>query len=67
MVLKKTLEGIMFQGKNVTFHPVTIRATSDKLGKSLSLSVDEEKIMIEIPADQIDDILRLLRGGKEHV
>ena len=39
--------------------PITLRATSDKLGKSVSLSVDG-LIMLQIPLEPVSDILDIV-------
>ena len=36
----RTINGVIFNGKQLAEAPVTLRATSDELGKSISLSVD---------------------------
>lgn len=56
---EKTINGVMFNGKFPLPRPckVTVRMTSDHLGQSLSLNVDN--ILIEIPLEAVKDIITI--------
>lgn len=43
--------------------PVTVRMTNDKVGKSLSLQAGN--VMIEIPLEQVTEIITLTERGGE--
>ena len=59
MTVVKDVEGIVFHTPVEVYHPalITVRYTQDKLGKSLSLAF--KNVMIEIPAEQIEDIIKI--------
>ena len=59
MTVVKDVEGIVYNTPAEVYHPalITVRFTQDKLGKSLSLAF--KNVMIEIPAEQIEDIIKI--------
>ena len=38
---------------------VTVRTTSDKVGQSLSLAVEDQDVMIQIPIEPLKDMVEL--------
>lgn len=59
MTKTRTVNGIVFlQYKGMTA-PITVRATKDKLGQSISLAVDEVGLMIQIPVEPVKDIIEV--------
>lgn len=48
----RTINGVIFNGKQLAEAPVTLRVTSDELGKSISLSVDG-LVMLQIPLEPV--------------
>ena len=64
---EKTIKGCIFDGSKPLFLPkmcdVTVRMTSDKIGQSLSLQAFN--VMIEIPLEQVRDIIRVSKEGAE--
>lgn len=56
---EKDVKGILFDTTHMNFIPatVTVRMTSDKVGQSLSLAA--VNVMIEIPLEEITDIIRV--------
>ena len=55
----RTVNGMISNGAQMAEAPITLRATSDKLGKSVSLSVDG-LIMLQIPLEPVSDILDIV-------
>ena len=60
----RTINGVIFNGKQLAEAPVTLRATSDELGKSISLSVDG-LVMLQIPLEPVSDILDIVEVRHE--
>ncbi len=64
---EKTIKGCIFDGSKPLLLPkmcdVTVRMTSDKIGQSLSLQAFN--VMIEIPLEQVRDIIRVSKEGAE--
>ena len=64
---EKTIRGCIFDGSKPLLLPkmcdVTVRMTSDKIGQSLSLQAFN--VMIEIPLEQVRDIIRVSKEGAE--
>ena len=60
----RTVNGVIFNGSQMAEAPITLRATSDKLGKSISLSVDG-LVMLQIPLEPVLDILDIVEA-KNH-
>lgn len=64
---EKTIKGCIFDGSKPSLLPkmcdVTVRMTSDKIGQSLSLQAFN--VMIEIPLEQVRDIIRVSKEGAE--
>lgn len=60
---EKDVKGIIADGKSMKFTPceVTVRMTSDRIGQSLSLSAFN--IMISIPLESVQDIIRISEKG----
>ena len=58
---KKTVKGVLFDGKKFYSADVTVRTTSDNYGQSLSLSVDGA-VMLQIPMEQVRDMVKLVEG-----
>lgn len=56
---EKDVKGILCEAEHMKYIPtnVTVRMTSDKLGQSLSLSAFN--VMIEIPLEEVADIIRV--------
>lgn len=44
---------------------VTVRATNDRYGKSVSLAAEDVGVMIQIPLEKVMDCFRFLLGGDE--
>ena len=63
---EKTIKGCIFDGSKPLLLPkmcdVTVRMTSDKIGQSLSLQAFN--VMIEIPLEQVRDIIRVSEEEK---
>lgn len=57
----RTINGVIFNGKQLAEAPVTLRATSDELGKSISLSVDG-LVMLQIPLEPVLDIVDIVEA-----
>ena len=57
MTKQKDTLGVLFTGSGMNFRSVTVRATKDEHGESLSLAADD--IMIEIPMEQVKDLVQL--------
>lgn len=55
----RTINGMISNGVQMAEGPIILRATSDKLGKSVSLSVDG-LIMLQIPLEPVSDILDIV-------
>ena len=60
----RTINGVIFNGKQLAEAPVTLRATSDELGKSISLSVDG-LVMLQVPLEPVLDILDIVEDRHE--
>lgn len=45
---------------NMRMRMVTVRATSDQHGQSLSLACDSDGIMIQVPLEPLQDIVRMV-------
>ena len=64
---EKTIKGCIFDGSKPLLLPkmcdVTVRMTSDKIGQSLSLQAFN--VMIEIPLEQVRDIIKVSKEGAE--
>lgn len=60
----RTVNGMISDGNQMILTPITLRATSDKLGKSISLSVDG-LVMLQIPLEPVLDILDIVEA-KNH-
>lgn len=62
---EKEVKGILCEAEHMKYIPtnVTVRMTSDKLGQSLSLSAFN--VMIEIPLEEVEDIIVLAERGRE--
>ena len=64
---EKTIKGCIIDGSKPLPLPqmcdVTVRMTSDKIGQSLSLQAFN--VMIEIPLEQVRDIIRVSKEGAE--
>ena len=66
---EKTIKGCILDGSKPVMLPkkcdVTVRMTSDKIGQSLSLQAFN--VMIEIPLEQIRDIIRITDKAESEV
>lgn len=51
------VQGIQMDGHHVQKRPIIVRITSDEMGKSLSLS-NEEDVMLMIPIEAIESRLK---------
>lgn len=60
---KKTVKGVLFDGKKFYSEDVTVRTTSDSYGKSLILSVDGV-VMLQIALDQVADMVKMVEDEK---
>lgn len=54
---EKEVKGMITDGHSFTMTNVVVRMTSDKRGKSLSLNAGN--ILIEIPLEEVEDIIVL--------
>ena len=59
---EKDVEGIMAVNFKMYKVPVTVRATADHRGQSLSLNIRD--IMIQIPLEPVSDIIQLTKKGE---
>lgn len=55
----KTVRGIFFMGDEMVFTPVDVRVTADQKGKSMSLVAGG--IMIQIPLEDVADMLEVVK------
>lgn len=55
----RDVNGIIYLQNKGMKAKVTVRTTSDKLGKSLSLAVEEVGLMIIIPAEPVTDMVEV--------
>lgn len=59
----RTVNGLLYYAdkkKNHMFSAlVTVRVSADKIGKSLSLSVEDMGLMIEIPVEPVEDMVEV--------
>ena len=59
----REVDGIMFDMKldgslRPRFHRIVFRITADNFGKSLSLCDEQQGIMIMIPVEPVEDLIR---------
>ena len=59
MTKVKDVNGLVFLQNKCIKARVTVRTTSDKLGKSLSLAVEEVELMIHIPIEPVSDMVEV--------
>ena len=60
---QREVDGIMFDTKSdgslrPRFHRIVFRITADNHGKSLSLCDEQQGIMIMIPVESVEDLIR---------
>lgn len=59
----RTVKGLIFYAdkKNNHMAPalVTVRVSADKIGKSLSLAVEDMGLLIEIPVEPVEDMVEV--------
>ena len=60
---QREVDGIMFEMKSdgwlqPRFHRIVFRITADNIGKSLSLCDEQQGIMIMIPVEPVEDLIR---------
>lgn len=55
----KNIPGTVFVGNRVYILPVTVFATRDETGQTLSLAVENKDIMITIPVAPIEDLIEV--------
>ena len=60
---EKDVKGMITDGHRFTMTNVVVRMTSDTRGKSLSLNAGN--ILIEIPLEEVEDIIVLAERGRE--
>ena len=60
----RTINGVVFNGSQMAEAPITLRATSDELGKSISLSIDG-LVMLQIPVEPVLDIVDIVEARHE--
>lgn len=54
---EQRVKGLISDGYNIKGTDITVRITSDEMGKSLSLS-DDDKILLMIPLDPVAQRLK---------
>lgn len=65
MYKEKTVNGMIFYDGCGYMKKITVRATKNKIGKSISLCDDEKDIMIIVPVEQIEELINtVLRDEK---
>ena len=53
--------GFMINGR-IYNRPIAVRVTKDKHGESMSLSDDDNEIMLHIPLESVRDMLQIVDG-----
>ena len=57
----RTVKGLIFYADKKKNHMapalVTVRVSADKIGKSLSLAVEDMGLLIEIPVEPVEDMV----------
>ena len=56
--------GFMINGR-IYNRPISVRVTKDKHGESMSLSDDDNEIMLHIPLEAVRDMLQIVDGERE--
>ena len=56
--------GFMLNGR-IYNRPIAVRVTKDKHGESMSLSDDENEIMLHIPLESVRDMLQIVDGERK--
>ena len=61
MAFGETL-GMVVLGENIRYRPVQVRYSSDKSGKTLSLSQDDDGVMITVPFEYVERLIKKEQG-----
>ena len=55
----RTVKGFIAYADKVASALVTVRVSADKIGKSLSLAVEDMGLLIEIPVEPVEDMVEV--------
>ena len=58
---ERDVAGLVSIPGNIAPMKITVRVTSDKLGESLSLAVDDVGLMMQIPLESVSDMVRVVK------
>ena len=59
MTKTRTVDGMIALKDKMAFIPVTIRVTRDEIGQSISLADDRQGLMLEIPVEDVLDLIEV--------
>lgn len=55
----RTVKGLIAYADKMAPALVTVRVSADKIGKSLSLAVEDMGLLIEIPVEPVEDMVEV--------
>ena len=61
----KFVKGALMINGGIYNRPIAVRVTKDRHGESMSLSDDDNEIMLHIPLEAVRDMLQIVDGERE--
>ena len=59
MYKERKVRGMLSDGQDMKMADITLRVTVDRVGKSLSLTSEDDSIMLLIPLEPVQDLVRI--------